>query len=64
MLQIFREIETSGEELIITDRNVPVLKITPIRQKQSVEELFGSLDGQIIFLEDPDLPTIDEWELV
>jgi antitoxin (DNA-binding transcriptional repressor) of toxin-antitoxin stability system len=64
MLQIFREIELSGEELIVTDRNKPVLRIMPIRHKQSVEEVFGSLDGQVIFLADIDLPTIDEWEFV
>jgi antitoxin (DNA-binding transcriptional repressor) of toxin-antitoxin stability system len=64
MLQIFREIEASGEEIIVTDRNEPVLRIVPIRHKQSVEEVFGSLDGRAVFLEDIDLPTIDEWGVI
>ena len=31
MLAIFRELEASGEELIVTDRDRPVLKIVPIK---------------------------------
>ena len=30
MLRVFREIEASGEELIVTDRNRPVLRISPM----------------------------------
>jgi antitoxin (DNA-binding transcriptional repressor) of toxin-antitoxin stability system len=33
MLQIFRELEASGETLIVTDHNKPVLKIVPIKEK-------------------------------
>jgi len=62
MFRIFREIEASNEELIVTDRGVPVLKITPIKKKKSIDELFGSYQGQIIFHEDPNAPTIDEWK--
>ena len=61
MLQIFRELEASGETLIVTDHNRPVLKIVPIRQGKSVEELFGQYQGQLIFYEDPNEPTIEEW---
>ncbi len=61
MLKVFREIEASGEELIVTDHNEPVLKITPIKKKRTVEEAFGPYRGQIVFHEDPDTPTTDEW---
>lgn len=61
MLRVFREIEASGETLVVTDRNVPVLKITPIKKKKTVEEIFGDMQGQIIFHEDVNAPTIDEW---
>lgn len=64
MLKIFREIESNNEELTVTDRGVPVLKIVPIKKKQSIDEVFGPYQGQIIFYEDPDTPTIDEWEEV
>ena len=62
MLRIFREIEASGQELIVTDRNEPVLRIVPIKKGKTVEEAFGAYQNQIIFHEDPDTPTVDEWE--
>ncbi|MEZ4735488.1 MAG: hypothetical protein R3E79_51000 [Caldilineaceae bacterium] len=61
MLQIFRQIEESGEELIVTDRNQPVLRIQPIKPKRTVEEIFADWQGKVIFYEDPTTPTIDEW---
>ena len=61
MLRVFREVEASGEELIVTDRDRPVLRIQPIVSKKSVEDVFGDLQGQLTFYEDPDTPTIDEW---
>jgi antitoxin (DNA-binding transcriptional repressor) of toxin-antitoxin stability system len=62
MLEIFRHIEESGEELIVTDQGKPVLKIIPIKQKATVSELFGSLQGQLKYLEDINAPTLSEWE--
>lgn len=62
MLQIFRELEASGETLIVTDHNKPVLKIVPIKEKKSVDELFGDWQGQVVFHEDPNTPTTDEWD--
>ncbi len=62
MLRVFREIEASGETLVVTDRSVPVLKITPIKDKEeSVESLFAPFRGKVIFHEDMNLPTVDEW---
>ena len=61
MLRIFRELEASGEELIVTDRNKPVLRIIPIQERQSVAELFGSLQGKVEYHEEIDAPTIEEW---
>lgn len=61
MLAIFRELENSGQELIVTDRDVPVLRIVPIKAGSTVAELFGHLQGQVAYLEDNDQPTLDEW---
>ncbi len=57
MLEIFRQLELSKEELIVTDRGKPVLKIIPIPSKSSVEELFGDFQGKVIYNEDPTTPT-------
>ena len=65
MFQVFREIEASGQGIVVTDRGRPVLKIEPIPKKKSVEEVFGpEIQGKIIFHEEPDTPTIDAWENV
>ena len=61
MLQIFREIEQSGEELIVTDHGRPVLKIQALAAKRSVQDVFGALQGQLIYNEDINAPTFDEW---
>ena len=61
MLQIFRQIETSGEELIVTHHNKPVLRIVPIHQGKSVDDLFATLHGQVSYNADIDEPTMDVW---
>ena len=61
MLRVFREIEASGEELIVTDRNRPVLRIRRIGSKGTVQDLFGSIEGGVIYYEDINAPTVDEW---
>jgi antitoxin (DNA-binding transcriptional repressor) of toxin-antitoxin stability system len=67
MLEVFRELETTGDELIVTEYGRPVLKIVPIQPnlpKRSIQEIFGDVQGQVVFLEDMDAPTIDEWSEV
>ena len=61
MLRVFRDLEASGEDMIVTDRNRPVLRIQPIGRRKRVEELFGPFQGQLVFHEDIDAATIDEW---
>ena len=64
MLEAFRELEATGGELIVTERGRPVLKIVPIRPKLSVQEIFGDVQGQVVYFEDINTPTIDEWSEV
>lgn len=61
MLQLFRQIEQSGEEMIVTDNNRPVLRVLPIQHRRKVEDIFAPYRGQVVFLENPDTPTADEW---
>ena len=62
MLEIFRELEASGKELIVTDRDKPVLKIVPIVGKTTVAELFTEFHGRVVYYEDINTPTLAEWE--
>ncbi len=62
MLEIFRQIEESGDELIVTDHGRPVLKIIPIKKRATVEEVFGDLQGKVQYFEDINTPTLSEWD--
>ena len=61
MLRVFREVEASGEALVVTDRDRPVLRILPISGKGSVDEVFGHIKGKPVYYEDIDTPTAEEW---
>ena len=61
MLEIFRKIESSGEELIVTHHNKPVLRIIPIRKGETIDSVFGDFQGHVVYHADIDEPTIDEW---
>ena len=64
MLQLFRELEESGQELIVTDNNRPVLRIVPIAQTRTVAEVFSPWQGQLLINEELNTPTADEWREV
>ena len=64
MLRIFREIEKSGEELIVTDHGKPVLKISPTRKQRSIRQVFADVEGKVNFIDDATSPTTEEWEIV
>ena len=61
MLEYFRHIGKSGEELIVTDHRKPVLKIIPIKRKLKPDEAFGDLYGKVKYYEDINIPTMAEW---
>jgi len=61
MLEHFRRIEETGEELIVTDHNRPVLRITPIRSRTPAAELFSDVRGRVVYHADVLEPTTAEW---
>ncbi len=62
MLKYFREIEQTGNPLIVTDNRKPVLYIRPIRAKRRVDDVFGDLRGNVDMSEEVVLATTeDEW---
>ncbi len=62
MSAYLRRIERTGEEMVITDRRRPVLRVIPFREKRPVEEVFADLRGKtqatVAVL---CAPTQDEW---
>ncbi len=63
MLEIFRDLEKTGRELIVTDRNRPVLRIVPIVQGDSVQELFGDVQCRVVYHRDLNETTEEDWDL-
>lgn len=63
MLAYFRQVEETGEPLIVTDHRKPVLKVEPIRPRLSLVEAFADMQGKLV-ADDAELmlPETDEWE--
>ena len=61
MLEYFRQVEETGEELVVTDNGRPVVKVVPIRARSSAAELFADVRGRVVYNEDILAPTTDEW---
>lgn len=61
MLEYFRRVEETGNELIVTDDNRPVLRIVPIRKRIPAAEMFADVRGRVVYHEDVLTPTSDEW---
>ena len=59
--ELSREVERTCQELIITDRGKPVLKLVPYAQK--AEAILDSLRGSVVRYDDPTKPVAEEdWE--
>lgn len=62
MLEYFRMVEQTGEELIVTDNNRPVLKVVPIRTRRPAREVFADARGKLKYRDDELLEsTAGEW---
>lgn len=61
MLGIFRDIEKTGEEVIVTDNQRPVLKIVPLKKKKTFDEAFADVQGKIKYTDEIHKSTEEEW---
>jgi len=60
-LEYFRQVEESGEPLIITDRGKPVLRILPYSQ-QAFKGLEALRDSMVKYEKPFDPVGLDDWE--
>ncbi|MEH2124809.1 type II toxin-antitoxin system Phd/YefM family antitoxin [Nostoc sp.] len=60
LIEFLRLVESEGEEIVVTDRGKPVVKISKYAQTPSTEELFGEMRGKVKYFEDLTTPT-EEW---
>jgi len=61
MLEYFREVERTGEALVVTSDGIPVLKVVPFTETRSIEDAFADVRGQLTWTGDLDAPTDAEW---
>lgn len=61
LLEYFRQVEQTGEELIVTDNNRPVLKVVPIRARKPASEVFADARGKVVYRDDVLASTTSEW---
>ena len=61
-LQYFREVEKTGDPIIITDRGKPVLKIVPFSENH--EKRLKALRNSVVRYDDPFEPAAapDDWD--
>lgn len=61
-LQYFRQVERTGQEVVITDRGRPVLKLVPY-EARSAEDVLKSLRGTVARYDDPTKPVgLEDWD--
>ena len=65
-LEYFRRVQETGEEIVITDRGKPVVKIVPAQEEPTVTvTILEKLRGTLIRYEDPFAPVgIEDWEIL
>jgi prevent-host-death family protein len=61
MLEYFRRVEETGEELVVTDHGQPVLRIVPVRKRTPAAETFAGLRGKVLYHGDILESTDSEW---
>ncbi|WGV27478.1 type II toxin-antitoxin system Phd/YefM family antitoxin [Halotia branconii] len=61
LLEFLRLVESEGEEIVVTDRGKPVVKISKYGDSPPTKELFGQMRGKVKYFEDLTAPTIEEW---
>lgn len=52
LLELLRQVESDGEELIVTDRGKPVVKISRYYNPPTTTELFREMRGKVKYAED------------
>lgn len=60
----FLQLVLEGEEILVTDGNKPVIRISQYEKTPATEELFKNMRGKVKYFEDLTTPTTEEWQEV
>lgn len=61
MFEYLRRVEEEGEELVVTDHEIPIVKVIPVRPRRSSADAFADVRGRVKYHADVTEPTTDEW---
>jgi len=62
-LELFRQVEASGEPLVVTDHGRPTLEVRPYRPARSGTDPLEELRGSVLRFDDPFAPVAEnDWE--
>jgi prevent-host-death family protein len=61
MLEYFRRVEETGEELVVTSHKMPTLKVVPVESKKNVDELFSGMRNVVKIHGDLTEPETEAW---
>ena len=62
-LELFRQVEASGEPLVVTDHGRPTLEVRPYRPARSDADPLEVLRGSVLRFDDPFAPVGEnDWE--
>ena len=62
-LELFRQVEASGEPLVVTDHGRPTLEVRPYRPAQPAADPLEELRGSVLRFDDPFAPVGEnDWE--
>jgi len=63
MLEYFRRVEETGEELLVTSHNIPVIKVTALKTGERCEDIFADIRGTVHIDDSVMEPETEEWEI-
>ena len=58
-LAVMKQVQATGEPVIVTRRGTPVVKVVPIRKKK--DDIFGFMKGKVKIVGDIESPIPVEW---
>ncbi len=63
-LAVMRDVQATGEPVIVTNRGTPVVKVVPVESNES--DLFGFMAGEFKIVGDVESPVIPlkHWEVM
>jgi len=60
-LTVMKEVQTTGEPVIVTKRGAPVVKVVPVESE--TKDIFGFMTGKVKIVGDIESPIPVEWEI-